>query len=121
MGFMDKFKDVANQAGQMAQSATTGVGAQAEMRDRAVKLNQSGVDTPATIMSLRETGNTDVGGGKEVEFTVEVKPAAGAAYTATFTQFMVASVMEQVNEGGEITVRVDPDDPNSMMFWGMKS
>jgi hypothetical protein len=33
---------------------------------------------------------------------------------------MVASVMEQVNEGAEITVRVDPDDPNSMMFWGIR-
>jgi Protein of unknown function (DUF3592) len=121
MGFMDKVKGAAQQAGQAAQQATQGVGHQAEQRDRAVKLNQSGVNYPATLTSLRETGKSDVGGGKEVEFTVQVKPATGDTYTATFTQFMVASVMEQVHEGSEITVRVDPDDPNSMLFWGMQS
>jgi hypothetical protein len=121
MGFMDRMKDAAQQAQDMAKQAAGGdVGGQAEHRDRAVKLNASGVDNPATVMSLRETGNTDAGGGTEVEFTVEVKPAGAAPYTATFTQYMVSSVMEQISEGKGITVRVDPDDPNSMMFWGLK-
>ena len=124
MGFMDKFKDAASQAQQMAQKAggsMPGIGEQAAYRDRAIKLNASGVDTPATIKSLRETGNVDAGGGKEIEFEVEVRPAAGEPYTTTFTQFMVPSVMSQVSEGRGITVRVDPDDPNSMLFWGLAS
>jgi len=123
MGFMDKFKDAAAQAQEMAQRAggsMPGVGEQAAYRDRAIKLNESGVDTPATVKSLRETGNVDAG-GKEIAFEVEVRPAGAEPYTTTFTQFMVASVMEQVSEGGAITVRVDPDDPNSMLFWGLAS
>jgi hypothetical protein len=124
MGFMDKFKDAAAQAQQAAQGGMGGgdaTGGQLEVRDRAMKLNQSGVDTPATVTGLRETGNTDIGGGKEIEFTVEVQPAGGSAYTTTFNQYMIDSVMEQVSEGAGITVRVDPDDPNSMLFWGLRS
>jgi hypothetical protein len=123
MGFMDKLKDAAAQAQQAAQAGMPGgeaAGGQLEVRDRAMKLNQSGVDAPAKVTALRETGNTDIGGGKEVEFTVEVQPDGGAPYTTTFSQYMVDSVMEQVSEGSAITVRVDPDDPNSMLFWGLR-
>jgi hypothetical protein len=124
MGFMDKFKDAAAGAQQAAQAGMPGgdaVGGQLEARDRAMKLNQSGVDTPATVTALRETGNTDIGGGKEIEFTVEVQPEGGSAYTTTFNQYMIDSVMGQVSEGSGITVRVDPGDPNTMMFWGLRS
>jgi hypothetical protein len=39
-------------------------------------------------------------------------------YAASFSQFMVANSMSGVTEGSEVTVRVDPDDPSSMLFWG---
>jgi hypothetical protein len=124
MGFMDKMKDAAAQAGEMAKSAgqsmtKEGMTDAAAYRDRAVKLNNSGVNTPATIKSMSETGKTDVGGGKEIAFEVDVTPAGGAAYTTTFTQSMTAGVLEGLNVGDAITVRVDPDDQNSMLFWGM--
>lgn len=119
MGFMDKFKDAANQASKgMGMGTGMGVGDQAAYQQKAMKLNQSGVNHPATVKSFRETGNTDMGGGKEIEFEVEVQPAGGAPYTTTFTQFMVDASMSTVSEGGQITVRVDPDDPNSMLVWG---
>ena len=125
MGFMDKFKDAASQAGEMAKTAgqsmtKEGMTDAATYRDRAVKLNNSGVNTPATIKSMNETGKTDFGGGKEIAFEVEVTPAGGAPYTTTFTQSMAPSVLETVQPGAAITVRVDPDDQNSMMFWGMQ-
>ncbi len=123
MGLMDRMKGAASQAQELAKQASSGagmsVGEQAAYRDRAMKLNQSGVEHPATVKSMRETGGTDAGGGKEIEFGVEVRPADANPYAATFTQFMVQSVMDGVSEGSEITVRVDPDDPNSMMFWGL--
>jgi phage-related minor tail protein len=123
MGFMDKMKDAASQAGEMAKSAgqsmtKEGMTDAAAYRDRAIKLNNSGVNTPATIKSMNETGKTDVGGGKEVAFEVDIAPAAGEAYTTTFTQSMQAGVLEGINVGDAITVRVDPDDRNSMLFWG---
>ena len=126
MGFMDRMKDAASQASEMAKSAGQSMSAggqtdAAAYRDRAIKLNQSGVNTPATIRSMSETGKTDMGGGKEIAFDVEVRPASGAAYENTFTQSMQPSVLETLNPGTEITVRVDPDDSTSMLFWGMAS
>jgi hypothetical protein len=32
---------------------------------------------------------------------------------------MIESVMGSLAPGAAIKVRVDPDDPNSMLFWGM--
>ena len=85
---------------------------------RAMKLNQSGIEMPATISTLQPTGKVDFGGGKEIVFGVEVAPPGGQPYATTFTQFMVDSVMGGVVPGAKIKVRVDPDDPSSMMFWG---
>jgi hypothetical protein len=125
MGFMDRMKGAASQAQELAKQASSGggmsMGETAAYRDRAMKLNESGVEHPATVKALRETGKNDAGGGKEIEFQVEIRPATANPYAATFTQFMVQSVMDGISEGSEIVVRVDPDDPNSMMFWGLGS
>lgn len=126
MGFMDKMKDAAAQAGDMAKSAgqsmtKEGMTDATAYRNLAVKLNSSGVNTPAKITSMTETGKTDMGGGKEVTFGVDVTPEGGAAYSTTFNQSMQNSVLEGLNVGDGITVRVDPDDKNAMMFWGMAS
>jgi hypothetical protein len=119
MGFMDRFKDAANQASTgMGMGTGMGVGDQAAYQQRVMKLNQSGVDTPATVTSVTETGNTDMGGSKELQFDVEVRPAAGTPYAASFKQFMMGAAVEGISAGSEVTVRVDPDDPNSMMYWG---
>jgi len=115
MGFMDRMKGMAQSA------ASGGVTDAGEYRNRAVKLNSAGVDTPATIKSMSETGKTDFGGGKEIAFEVEVRPAGGEAYTSTFNQSMIDSVLGQLSPGQAITVRVDPDDPSSMLFWGIAS
>ena len=119
MGFMDKMKDAANQASKAASMGTgMGAGDVAAFQQKAVKINQSGVNTAATVNAMTETGNTDPGGGKEIRFDVEVRPAGGAPYATTFSQFMLAGSLGGVAAGSEITVRVDPDDPNSMLFWG---
>jgi hypothetical protein len=121
MGFMDKMKDRANQASKAAglgMGTGMGVGDQAAYQKKAMRINEAGVNHPATVKSMTETGNTDVGGGKEIQFEIEVQPTGGAPYTTTFGQFMVAGSISGVGEGSTITVRVDPDDPNSMLFWG---
>jgi hypothetical protein len=126
---MGNYEDMMRQAQEMAQRM--GMGGQggtpmdmneaAAYQARAMKLNQSGVEMPATITSVQPTGKTDFGGGKEIQFGVEVAPPNGQPYAAAFTQFMVDSVMSGVSPGARINVRVDPDDPNSMMFWGFAS
>ncbi|MGI8462446.1 MAG: DUF3592 domain-containing protein [Solirubrobacterales bacterium] len=117
---MDKMKDAANQASKATGMGTgMGVGDQVAYRNKAMKINESGVNTPATVKSATESGNSDVGGSSEFQFEVELRPEGGSPYSATFTQFMAKGSMRDIAAGSEITVRVDPDDPNSMMFWGL--
>ncbi len=119
MGFMDKMKDAANQASKATGMGTgMGIGDQRAYQQKAMRLNEAGVNHPATVNGMTPTGNTDVGGGKEIQFEVEVQPAGGAPYANTFTQFMMDGSISGVEAGSTITVRVDPDDPTSMIFWG---
>jgi hypothetical protein len=127
MGFMDKFKDAAQQAQQAAKSAGDSVASMGGMggaADTAAKTNriaQHGVKHPAVLKGMRETGNEDpLSGGTEYELEVEVKPTGGEPYGATFTQQLIAQSVDAYREkiGEEIVVNVDPDDPQSMMLWG---
>ena len=111
MGFMDQFKD-AMQSGMPS-------GQDMEYMQKVTKLNDSGVEHPATIKRLAPTGGTDAGGGKEYEVEVEVSPEGGSPYTTTFKQYMHEQTMGSwATEGAAVKVRVDPDDPNSMILWG---
>jgi hypothetical protein len=119
MGFLDRMKGAANEASKAASMGTgKGAGDVAAYQQKAVRLNQAGVNTAATLRSLAETGNTDMGGSKEIRFEVEVRPASAAPYAATFSQFMLPGSTDGLAEGSEVTVRVDPEDPQSMLFWG---
>ena len=127
MGFMDKFKDAAQQAQQAAKSAggsvasTGGMGGAADTAAKTNKIAQSGVKHPAVLRGMRETGNKDpLSGGIEYELEVEVKPTGGEAYTSTFTQQLIAGSIDGYKQkiGQEIVVNVDPDDPQSMLLWG---
>jgi hypothetical protein len=93
----------------------TGQAAYAQM---AQKLHQSGVEAPGVVHAIRQTGQTDVGGGQEVEFDVSIKPATGEPYQTTITQSMLPAQMEGISEGGSITVKYDPDSPTSALIYG---
>ena len=128
MGFLDKMKDAQSQAQQamasnpgMAQQAhgmggdMTGQAAYAQM---AQKLHASGVEAPGVVHAIRQTGQTDVGGGQEVEFDVSIKPASGDPYQTTIKQSMLPAQMEGISEGQAITVKYDPDSPTSALIYG---
>jgi hypothetical protein len=112
MGFMDKLKGTAKQAiNPMGQAAT---------RDKIMKLNKSGVITPATVNSMRETG-TQLGGGHQIDFELTVHPEGGADYHVRVSQSMHEVSLKGVPEGARINVKVDPDDPQSLLVWGAAS
>jgi hypothetical protein len=116
MGFMDRLKKVAE--GAQAQTSKFGVGASAEqmeLANRAKKLMGSGVDTPAHIDSMTATGNTDTPGGTEYNITLTVTPAGGSPYQVTTNQYVYPS--NPFSEGENVTVKVDPADPNSLMIF----
>jgi hypothetical protein len=127
MGFMDRFKGMADQAQDAAKAAGEsvkgmgGMGGAAAEAEKTNRIAQHGVKHPAVLTGMRETGNKDpLSGGAEYELEVEVKPTGGEAYTASFKQQLIEASVAAYREkiGAEVVVNVDPDDPNSMMLWG---
>lgn len=117
MGFMDKMKKAAESA--QAQTSKVGIGASAgqmDLANRAQKLMSSGVDTPAHIDSMELTGNTDTPGGTEHLITLTVQPAGGEPYQVTINQYIYPAA--PFSTGQDVTVKVDPDDPHSLMIFG---
>jgi hypothetical protein len=86
-------------------------------RDKAARLMQHGVGTKATVRAVRE-GATSPLTGAQVELDVSVQPATGAPYDATIKQYFPAGAAEKFPVGAAIPVRVDPDDPQSLLVWG---
>lgn len=120
---MDQYKDMAQQAQQAMQSggAAASMGDTAElmqMQERYNKLAQSGIERKGKILSAHETGRADVGGSPEYEFKLEITPDGGEAYEATVLQFLHPQNVEHFQEGKELTVKVDPEDPTSAVLWG---
>jgi hypothetical protein len=117
MGFMDRVKKAAESA--QAMTSKVGVGADAgqmSLANKAQKLTKVGVDTPATIDSMTPTGKTDKPGGAENVIEITVSPAGGTPYTVTTNQYIYPSA--PFSAGEDVTVKVDPDDPNAVMIWG---
>jgi len=126
MGFMDRMKGAANQAADVAkaggQAMREGMSSDtAASAAKMQKLAQSGVEQKATLKSITPTGKTSVGGGIEHTLVVEVHPVGGGAdYVCTFNQDLIEQSVQGFSDkvGEEITVKVDPDDPQSMVAWG---
>ena len=117
MGFMDKLKGAAESA--QAATSKVGVGAsrgQMDLANKAKRLVDMGVDTPAHIDSMSATGNTDAPGGTEYIITLTVNPASGEPYQATTNQYIYPS--NPFSEGQDVTVKVDPEDSTSVMIFG---
>lgn len=112
VGFLDKLKGTAKQA-----VNPTG---QAAERDKIVKINQSGVETRATVNSMQETG-TQFGGGHQIDFDLTVHPNGGADYGVQVSQSLHDVTLQGIEQGKDVIVKVDPDDPQSLLVWGAAS
>jgi hypothetical protein len=117
MGFMDRVKKAAESA--QAATSKVGVGAsgdQIALANRAQKLMKDGVDTPAHIDAMEPTGNTDKPGGTEYMITFTVNPADRPSYQVTTNQYIYPSA--PFATGDDVSLKVDPSDPNSVMIFG---
>jgi hypothetical protein len=109
VGFMDKLKGTAKQA--------VNPGGQLKERDKITKINASGVDATATVDSMEEVGS-QIGGGHQIDFELTVHPAGGADYKVATSQSMHEQTLAGVEQGATVQVKVDPDDPQSLLVWG---
>jgi hypothetical protein len=112
MGFLDKIKGTAKQAVNPA--------GQMKERDKITKINASGVDATATVDSMQEVGS-QIGGGHQIDFELTVHPAGGADYKVATSQSMHEQTMKGVEQGAIVAVKVDADDPQSLLVWGAAS
>jgi hypothetical protein len=128
LGLFKNMKDMQSQAqeamanqggaGGMAGMGMGDMGAQAAYAQLAQKLHASGVEAPGVVHSIRPTGQTDIGGGQQVEFDVSIRPAEGDPYQTTISQSMLPAQLEGISEGAAITVKYDPDSPTSALIYG---
>jgi len=109
MGFLDKLKGTAKQA--------MSPGAMGGERDKIQRLNQVGVMSTATVNSMQETG-TQFGGGHQIDFDLTVHPDGGADYNVKTSQSLHDATLQGIEPGGTIQVKVDPEDPQSLLVWG---
>ncbi len=112
MGFLDKLKGTAQQA--------VNPGAMAGQRDKIMRINKVGVQTAATVNTMVETG-TQFGGGHQMEFDLTVHPEGGEDYQAHVSQSLHDATLQGVAEGAKVIVKVDPEDPQSLLVWGAAS
>jgi hypothetical protein len=129
MGLFGRMKEAQEQAAEAMQNAggmkgmmgNMGGGnmaAQAQYAQLAQKLKASGVEAPGTIVSLRDTGERDMGGGQKTEVDVTITPAGGAAYNTTVKQSFLPAQLEGLAPGHAITVKYDPDNQSAALIYG---
>jgi hypothetical protein len=117
MGFMDQFKQAKDAMGG-GNLGKGDMGDMMEMSERYNKLAQSGIQRQAKITSLQETGRKDIGGSPEYSIALEISGEDGSTYSTTITQFLHPQNVEHFQEGREVGVKVDPDDPGNAVVWG---
>jgi hypothetical protein len=129
MGLLDRMKAAQQQASEAMSNAGGMKGMMGSMapgnmsdamayRDLAQKLKASGVEAPGKITAIRDTGDSDMGGGKKTQVDVTIAPSEGAPYDATITQSFIPSQLEGLAVGGLVTVKYDPDDPQKALLYG---
>lgn len=85
-------------------------------RERIERLAQHGVDAPGVIRSVRPTGGSDLGGGREVEVAVTIQPPGVPPIEATAVQSLPPGHLERLTVGRAVTVKHDPGAPGHALL-----
>ncbi len=119
MGEFRRAQDLASMYAH-ANAATTGGGMERLMayRDRAARVNQRGVEMPATLRSVELGEPNPMLGGIPAELQLTVEPPGGAPYDVSTDQSLHESMAATLAAGQRVTVKVDPDDPQCLLVWG---
>lgn len=115
MGFMDKFKDAAQQAQRGISTVTPNAGDMGYAR-LANKLAQSGIDCTAELKSATPTGQLDAG-GPQYAFEVRVE-GNGEPYDATVKQYIPEAMASSYAPGTRWQAKADPGDRMQLLLYG---
>lgn len=86
-------------------------GDQAKMQ----QLMANGVQGQATVKSLQDTGMM-VNNMPQIQMELSVVVPGQEAYDVTHTQVLAHSALGSMQPGATVAVRVDPNDPSSLMI-----
>ena len=84
---------------------------------RANRLLQVVLEMPAVLRSFELGKPSPLHGGVPVRVELTVEPPGGAAYEVSGDQIMQPSMADTLAAGRHVTVRVDPDDRQSVLVW----
>jgi hypothetical protein len=86
------------------------------------RIGTSGIETRAVLNAMQPVSDKKLGGGTEYELQLTVRPAdGGAEYPLTIRQQLIDQSVAEYEKlkGAEIGIKVDPNDPNKAVLWGM--
>ena len=106
-GFRAMTDGVAQASQMMGQTATDGRKAQ--------HLMQAGRVGTATVAGVRQTG-TFVNNNPECELDLQVTVDGGVPYAVAHRQVLAMVALPGFQPGASVPVRVDPDDPDSLII-----
>jgi hypothetical protein len=90
---------------------------QMEGARRSMKLNQRGVQMPAILKSFTVGETTPMFGGTPADLELTVQPPDGTPYDVSVHQVFLNGMVETFAAQQQVTVKVDPDNPQSVMLW----
>jgi hypothetical protein len=115
MGFMDKFKDVAQQAQEGIDKVTPNPG-DTGYAQAANRLAKSGVACTAEVRSAAATGKQDMG---NPQYAIEVHVEGnGDPYDATVIQYVPEGSASMYAPGTRWQAKADPNDRTTLLLYG---
>jgi hypothetical protein len=100
----------------LANEARAESGPMREYAARIQRLGMGGVDATATVRSVAPTTIAALMGGEQVRVELTVQPSGGAPYDASTDQLLMPGQSKELTVGSEVRVKVDPDDPQSVIL-----
>jgi hypothetical protein len=100
----------------LANEARAESGPMREYATRIQRLSMGGVDATATVRSVAPTTIAALMGGEQVHVELTVQPSSGAPYDASTDQLLMPGQSKRLAAGDEVRVKVDPDDPQSVLL-----
>ena len=87
----------------------------AKRNQQVMTLRATGLDGTAEILSLQDTGML-VNNNPRVQLKMMVTPQGGEAYEVDSSMVVSMLQIPQVQPGNVVAVKIDPNDPNKVVF-----
>jgi hypothetical protein len=81
-------------------------------------VQKHGVEAPGVIRTIAPTDQTDIGGGRIVDFVVSVATSEGDQVDMAVRQHLASAQLQGLREGASVVVKYDPGAPTTALLVG---